>query len=142
MNYLHAPFIKSGKISQEDLLYVLYASVSEPVRVLNQYEWRQLDDMEIASIATVWKYIGDMMNIDYRSVLQKEKWTDAIEFLEDVSSFASEYEDKYMRPMKEVHALGQILMEMLLQSYPAFARPLGYPMACVVMGNRLRRAFG
>lgn len=142
MNYLHAPFIKNGKISQEDLLYVLYASTAEPARIINIYEWRKLDDMEAAALGTVWKYVGDMMGIDYRSVLCKEEWTDAIEFLEDVSRWASEYEDKYMRPMKEVHALGQILMEMLLQSYPAFARPLGYPMACVVMGNRLRRAFG
>ncbi|KAI5465485.1 hypothetical protein BGZ63DRAFT_479229 [Mariannaea sp. PMI_226] len=142
MNYLHAPFIASGRIQQEDLLYVLYAAMSEPCRVINQYEWRQLDEMEIASVATLWKYIGDMMDIDYKSLLKKEEWTDGIEFLENVSAWASEYEDKHMRPMNEVHALGKILMKMLLESYPKFARPLGYPMACTVMGNRLRRAFG
>ncbi|KPM42641.1 hypothetical protein AK830_g3933 [Neonectria ditissima] len=142
INYLHGPFIASGKIRQEDMLYVLYASMAEPVRFINLFEWRQLDDMEVASIATLWKYIGDMMDIDYKSLLQKEEWTDGIEFLEDVSNWASKYEDQYMRPMKEVHDLGEILMQLLLQSHAKFARPLAYLMALVVMGNRLRRAFG
>ncbi|KAG3180645.1 hypothetical protein PC129_g25417 [Phytophthora cactorum] len=82
------------------------------------------------------------LDIDYKSLLQKEEWTDGIEFLEDVSNWASKYEDQYMRPMKEVHDLGEILMQLLLQSHAKFARPLAYLMALVVMGNRLRRAFG
>ncbi|KAH7162331.1 hypothetical protein B0J13DRAFT_535662 [Dactylonectria estremocensis] len=142
MNYLHEPFIKSGNILQEDMLYVLYASMTEPVRFINTFEWRHLDELEVAALATLWKYIGDMMDIGYKSLLHKDEWRDGIEFLEDVTRWASDYEDKYMRPTKEVHGLGKILMELLLQSHPKFARPLAYPMALVVMGNRLRRAFG
>lgn len=142
MNYIHAPYIKSGKILQEDLLYVLYASMAEPIRFINIFEWRQLDEMEAAALVTMWKYIGDMMDIDYRTVLQKNDWENPIEFLEDVTKWASEYEDRYMRPAKEIQGLGQILMDFLLQSHPTFARPFAYPMALVVMGNRLRRVFG
>lgn len=142
MNYIHAPFIKAGKISQEELLYVLYASVSEPIRFLNQYEWRQLTDMEVAALVTMWKYVGDMMDIDYKSVLQKEEWGDGLEFLEDLTRWANEYEDKYLKPTPEVHALGQVLMEMLLQSHPYAPKSIAQSMACVLMGNRLRRAFG
>ncbi|KAG8665598.1 hypothetical protein FPOAC2_10675 [Fusarium poae] len=141
-NFLHAPYIKAGKIKQEDLLYVLYASFAEPIRFLNQYEWRSLTDMEVAAISTLWKYVADMMDIDYKTILNKTEWTDGIEFLEDVSLFASDYEDKYLRPTKEVQKLGDVLMEMLLDSYPKFAAPVGYPAACVMMGPRLRRAFG
>ncbi|KAH7023779.1 hypothetical protein EDB80DRAFT_807901 [Ilyonectria destructans] len=142
MNYIHSPYIKSGKILQEELLYVLYASMAEPIRFINIFEWRQLDEMEAAALVTMWKYIGDMMDIDYRTVLQKNDWDNPIEFLEDVTKWASEYEDRYMRPAKEIQGLGQILMDFLLQSHPTFARPFAYPMALVVMGNRLRRVFG
>ncbi|KAF4975839.1 hypothetical protein FZEAL_7428 [Fusarium zealandicum] len=142
MNYLHAPYIKSGKILQEDLLYVLYASMSEPVRFLNQYEWRKLTDMEMAALGTMWKYVGDMMEIEYKTLLQKEKWTDGIEFLEDVSRWGEDYEDENLRPLKEVQDLGQVLMELLLNSHPKIASPVAFPAVCVLMGPRLRRAFG
>ncbi|KAM5351262.1 hypothetical protein ACJ41O_003985 [Fusarium nematophilum] len=142
MNYLHAPYIKCGKILQEDLLYVLYASMAEPVRFLNMYEWRKLTDMEVAALGTMWKYIGDMMEIDYKTVLQKDQWADGIEFYEDVSRWAGEYEDENLRPLKEVYDLGQVLMDLLLQSHAKIASPLAYPAACVLMGPRLRRAFG
>ncbi|KAG7436085.1 hypothetical protein ACKRZS_014094 [Fusarium odoratissimum] len=141
-NFLHAPYIKSGKIKQEDLLYVLYASFAEPVRFLNIYEYRKLTDMEVASLSTLWKYVADMMDIDYRTVLGKNEWTDGLEFFEDMTRFGGDYEDKYLRPTPEIQKLGHVLMEMLLDSYPKIASPLGYPAACVLMGPRLRRAFG
>ncbi|KAI1052329.1 hypothetical protein LB507_007765 [Fusarium sp. FIESC RH6] len=141
-NFLHAPYIKAGKIKQEDLLYVLYASFAEPVRFLTQYEWRAPTEMEVAAISTLWKYVADLMDIDYKTILQKSEWTDGIEFFEDVSQFGEDYEDKYLRPTKEVQKLGDVLMELLLDSYPRFAAPIGYPAACVLMGPRLRRAFG
>ncbi|RBA09581.1 hypothetical protein FPRO05_06718 [Fusarium proliferatum] len=141
-NFLHAPYIKSGKIKQEDLLYVLYASFAEPVRFLNIYEYRKLTDMEVASLSTLWKYVADMMDIDYRTVLGKNEWADGLEFFEDMTRFGGDYEDKYLRPTPEIQKLGHVLMEMLLDSYPKIASPLGYPAACVLMGPRLRRAFG
>ncbi|CAM1505272.1 Fc.00g109090.m01.CDS01 [Cosmosporella sp. VM-42] len=142
MNYLHLPYLKSGKISQEDMLYVLFASMIEPVRFLNQYEWRHLTDMEVAALGTMWKYIGEMMDIDYMGVLQKDKWTDGLEFIEDLSRWADKYEDEYLRPLPEVTALGKVLMEMLLQSHPYAPKQVAEAMACVLMGNRLRRVFG
>ncbi|KAF4967184.1 hypothetical protein FSARC_5217 [Fusarium sarcochroum] len=141
-NYLHAPYIKSGKIQQQDLLYVLYASFAEPIRFLSLYEYRKLTDMEVAGLATLWKYVADMMEIDYKTVLQKDEWTDGIEFFEDLARFGGDYEDKNLRPTEEIHALGQVLMDLLLQSYPKILTPVGYPAACVLMGPRLRRAFG
>ncbi|KAI8678826.1 MPAB-Lcp-cat domain-containing protein [Fusarium keratoplasticum] len=142
MNYLHAPYIKAGKILQEDLLYVLYASMAEPVRFLRLYEWRELTDMEVAALGTMWKYVADMMEIDYKTVLKKDMWVDGLEFFEDVSRWGEIYEDEHLRPSKEINELGHLLMNMLLQSHAKVARPLGYPAACVLMGPRLRRAFG
>jgi len=98
--------------------------------------------MEVAAISTLWKYVADLMDIDYKTILQKSEWTDGIEFFEDVSRFGGDYEDKYLRHTKEVQKLGDVLMELLLDSYPRFAAPIGYSAACVLMGPRLRRAFG
>lgn len=142
MNFLHAPYIKSGKISQEDLVYVLYASMVEPIRFINQYEWRTLTDMETAALGTMWKYVGDMMNMDYKRVLQKDTWVDGIEFIEDITRWAEGFEDEKLRPMAEVKELGQVLMDMMLQSHASIASPIIYSAACVLVGDRLRRAFG
>lgn len=142
MNYLHAPYIKSGKIRQEDLVYVLFASVVEPIRFMNKYEWRQVTDMEVAAMGTMWKYIGDMMEIDFQAVLDKNQWKDGIEFLDDLTAWAETYEDEFMRPLDEVHHLGEVLMNMMLKSYPSFVRPLTYEVVLVLLGDRLRRAFG
>lgn len=142
MNFLHAPYIKSGKISQEDLVYVLYASMVEPIRFINQYEWRTLTDMETAALGTMWKYVGDMMNMDYKRVLQKDTWVDGIEFIEDTTRWAEGFEDEKLRPMAEVKELGQVLMDMMLQSHASIASPIIYSAACVLVGDRLRRAFG
>ncbi|KAH7252431.1 hypothetical protein BKA59DRAFT_161036 [Fusarium tricinctum] len=141
-NFLHDPYIKSGKITQEDLLYVLYASFAEPIRFLPMYEYRKLEDMEIAALVTMWKYVADMMDIDYRTVLKKNEWTDGLEFLEDMTRFGSNYEDKHIRPTEDIQKLGDVLMNLLLDSYPKILSPVGYQAACVLMGPRLRRAFG
>lgn len=97
--------------------------------------------MEVAAIATVWKYVGDLMDIDYEAELGKSQWKDGIEFLEDVSQWASKYEDDYMRPFDEVAKLGAVLMDLLLSAYPKALRPLGYQIVMVLMGAKMRYAF-
>ncbi|KAK8932532.1 Mycophenolic acid synthesis protein B [Metarhizium anisopliae] len=141
MNYLHAPYIKSGRILNKDLLYVLYTAMSEPERFMRLYEWRPLLEMEVAAVASVWRYVGDLMEIDYEAELGKNQWRDAIEFLDDVSQWASKYEEQYMRPMDEVAQLGSVLMDLLLSAYPRALRPLGYQIVMVLMGARMRYAF-
>lgn len=141
MNYLHAPYIKSGRILNKDLLYVLSTAMSEPERFMRLYEWRPLLEMEVAAVASVWRYVGDLMEIDYEAELGKNQWGDAIEFLDDVSQWASKYEEQYMRPMDEVAQLGSVLMDLLLSAYPRALRPLGYQIVMVLMGARMRYAF-
>jgi hypothetical protein len=142
MNFLHAPYIKSGKILNEDLLYVLWASMAEPVRFMRLYEWRALTDMEHAAVGALWKHIGDLMGIDYEAELGRNTWTDGIEFMDEVTAWASKYEDKYMHPYPEVRKLGEVLMDLLLTSYPKFARPMAHQISLVLMGDRMRHAFG
>lgn len=142
MNFLHGPYIRTGKIRNEDFLYVLWASMADPVRIINLYEWRKLTDMEHAALGGLWKHIGDLMGIDYKAELGHDDWKDGIEFMDEVTAWARKYEDKYMHPYPEVGKLGELLMDLFLDSYPKFSGPAVSAMSRVVMGERMRYAFG
>ncbi|KAI6783930.1 uncharacterized protein J7T54_001806 [Emericellopsis cladophorae] len=142
MNYLHSPYVKSGKILDEDFLYVLWASMAAPVSFVSMYEWRSLTPMEHAAQGTLWKHIGDLMGIDYNKVMGKDKWADGIEFMDEVTEWASGYEDKYMKPLPEVRRIGSVLMELLAGAYPKFAKSTVDVGVKVLMGERMRHAFG
>lgn len=142
MNFLHSPYIKSGKVTNEDLLYVLGASMREPVEFIKKYDWRALTDMEVAALATLWMYIGRLMEIDYAAELGKDSWKDGLEFMDDVTHWISEYEDRHMRPSKDVLRLGSVLMELIMSTYPAFSRPAVYQGFSVLLGDRLRHVLG
>lgn len=141
-NFLHAPYIKAGNILNEDLLYVLYAGIVEPIRIVGLYDWRPLSDMEVAAAGTFWKYVGEGMQIDYKAELGKDQWKDGIEFVEDLTKWSLKYEDANMGPREEVYLLGQVLMELMLNSYASFTRPYIREVLLVLMGDRMRYAFG
>ncbi|KAL6696128.1 hypothetical protein J3F84DRAFT_373119 [Trichoderma pleuroticola] len=140
-NFLHAPYRQSGKISNEDMLYVLFESMYQPIRFMRLYEWREMADMEVAAIATFWKYIGEMMEIDYEAELGKKEWKDGIDFLEDVERWAIGYENEHLGPSPDIAKLGQVLVDLLLSAYPKFSREPGYKILMVLMGERMRDAF-
>ncbi|EHK15613.1 uncharacterized protein TRIVIDRAFT_74437 [Trichoderma virens Gv29-8] len=140
-NFLHNPYRQSGKIRNEDMLYVLFESMYQPIRFMRLYEWREMADMEVAAVAMFWKYIGEMMEIDYEAELGKNQWKDGIEFLEDVEQWAIEYENKHLGPSPDIAKLGQVLVDLLLSAYPAFSREPGYKILMVLMGERMRHAF-
>ncbi|KAK5989919.1 ER-bound oxygenase mpaB' [Cladobotryum mycophilum] len=142
VNFLHNPYIKAGKIQNQDLLYVLFESMYEPVHFMRLYEWRELADVEVAAIAMVWKYIGEMMEIDYKAELGKDQWKDGVEFMEDVKAWAQKYQDEHLRPSPEIARVGQVSMELLLSSYPKFTRSQVSQTLLVLMGERMRWAFG
>ncbi|KAM3449998.1 hypothetical protein MY3296_006459 [Beauveria thailandica] len=141
MNYLHSPYQKNGRITNRDLLYVLWASMAEPIRFMRQYEWRALTDMEVAALGTLWKYIGDMMQIDYKAELGQDQWRDGIDFVEHITEWAYRYEDVAMKRLPDAQKLGDALLDLLLTSYPAVVRPMAYQGVLVLMGDRLRHAF-
>ncbi|OTA08042.1 hypothetical protein A9Z42_0089650 [Trichoderma parareesei] len=141
-NFLHQPYRQCGKISNGDMLYVLFESMHEPVRWMRLYEWREMADMEVAAIATLWKYIGEMMDIDYKAELGKDQWKDGIDFMDDVAAWAAEYENKHLGPSPDIAKLGQVLVELMLSAYPRFSRAPGYKILMVLMGERMRHAFG
>ena len=52
MNFLHSRYQEAGKITNNDLLYVLSSFALEPVRWISRYEWRNLTDVELCASGT------------------------------------------------------------------------------------------
>ncbi|KAI3392536.1 hypothetical protein diail_5547 [Diaporthe ilicicola] len=139
MNHLHSPYKKSGKISNQDLLYTLAVCVMEPIRFIELYEWRPLNKMEICAVGTFWKSIGDAMEIEYNGYLAQHSWKDGIEFVEDITAWAKRYEVDAMKPHRSNRKLSDALVGLLFSLAPAPQFTL--QVLTVLMGDRVREAF-
>ncbi|PHH90583.1 hypothetical protein CDD83_3227 [Cordyceps sp. RAO-2017] len=98
--------------------------------------------METAALATLMKNIGDMFEIDFAKGLGKDHWEDGLEFLDDITQWGCQYEESHLRYTPEVQYLGKIFLDLILLSYPAVMRPLGYHALLIFLGERMRHFFG
>ncbi|RAL58605.1 hypothetical protein DID88_003965 [Monilinia fructigena] len=144
MNYLHSSYQKSGKISNNDLLYTLSVFITEPVSWVKRFEWRAMNDMEVCAISTFWKSIGDAMGISYH-VLQnwdeangKGKWKDGLEFYTDIKQWAETYEKEFMVPNFYNKKTADELVPLLLFFVPKAFLPFARDVVGVLMGPFLR----
>lgn len=138
LNYLHG---QHPQILNSDYLYTLAQFIVSPITFINQYEWRSLTETEICAMATLWKGIGDGMNIKYDELKRaKEGWKDGIEFYEDIKEWAEEYEEKFMVPAETNRQTGDETVKLLLCVVPRFLWPYARNALCVVMGEKVRKA--
>ncbi|QSZ28570.1 hypothetical protein DSL72_003068 [Monilinia vaccinii-corymbosi] len=151
INYLHAPYQKAGKISNNDLLYTLSVFIREPISWIQEYEWRPLNDMEMCALGTYWKGIGDAMKISYDPLLQRPEnhphpgpaapWRDGLDFYTDINAWAQRYERQQMRPgVRSCKKTADALVPLLIHSVPRFLRPFARDAIGVIMGPQLRAA--
>lgn len=141
MNFLHSQYKKANQISNEDFLYTLSVCVTEPIRFIRLYEWRETNEMEVAAIGTFWKGIGESMEIEYKGYLSKDSWSDGIEFAEDITAWAKNYEIECMKPDKSNIRPSRQLMEMMIFHVPGVLQPFAEEVLTVLMGDRVRDAF-
>ena len=96
--------------------------------------------MEICALSTLWKSIGDAMGIQYEGYLSKSQWKDGIEFYEDISKWADEYEAEYMVPAEPNKKVADYLIPMLLFYVPKRAEGAARNIVGYLMGDRLRKS--
>lgn len=138
LNYIHGQY---PQILNSDYLYTLAQFIVSPVTFINAYEWRTLTPLEICAIATLWKGIGDGMNISYHELRRaKEGWKDGIEFYEDVKEWAEDYEKRVMVPAESNHKTGVETVALLLCLVPGVMHPFAKNLLSVLMGERVRIA--
>lgn len=150
MNYLHGHYRNRGRISDDDMLYTLALFALEPIRWINRYEWRQLEDFEKCAMGTFWKSIGDAMKIPYDALLlqsgnkpnrnQDQYFIDGLHWLDELSEWAEGYEQRAMKPNPDNHNTAEQTTLLLLWNVPAALKPLGKAIVSTLMDTRLRTA--
>lgn len=100
-----------------------------------------MTDMEVAALGTYWRYIGDMMEVNYKAELKKDQWTDGIDFINDLDEWSYHYENKHMVPSPKLAELGDGLIIFLLSAYPKFMRSTIRKCFMVLLGDRMRHSF-
>ncbi|KAI9652223.1 MAG: hypothetical protein M1831_007132 [Alyxoria varia] len=141
MNYLHSRYIKAGKISNADMLYTLSVFALEPVRWVNQYEWREFTELELCACGTYWKALGDAMDISFDALpSSKEGWTDGLHWLDEVRSWSAEHEAINMVPAESNSRLAHAHLDVLFINVPQRLVVIGKKIVGVLLGERIRRA--
>lgn len=139
MNFLHSRYQKSGKITNDDLLYVLSIFALEPSRWIDRYEWRGMSDVELCAFGTYWKNMGDAMQISYTKLPSSVKgWQDGLHWLEEVKAWSNKYEEAKMIPADTNRELADAQLNNLLPKWPAKYRDPCVKLVVVLLGERLR----
>lgn len=99
-----------------------------------------MTEMEIAAVSLTWLCIGRDMGIVYDGYLARNSWKDGLEFFEDITSWAEEYERKFMVPALSNKKTANELVPLLLFYVPEFMRGPARQMVGVLMGGRLRES--
>lgn len=145
MNYIHSHYRKSGKILDDDMLYTISLFASEPVRWIDRYEWRKLEDFEKCAIGTFWKSVGDAMEISWEKLASGTggpdgTWKDGLQFWEELTGWSLAYEKEYMRPDVNINKTAEETVTILLWGVPKALKPAGKHLVSALMDDRLRTA--
>ena len=145
MNYIHSHYRKSGKILDDDMLYTISLFASEPVRWIERYEWRKLEEFEKCAIGTFWKSVGDAMEITWEKLKsgtggKEGTWKDGLDFWEELTGWSLKYEQENMRPDWAVHKTAEETVAILLWAVPNPLKPAGKHIISALMDDRLRTA--
>ena len=141
MNYLHAPYQKAGKITNNDLLYTLSLFALEPARWVARYEWRCLTDLELTACGTYWKSMGDAMSLDFSCLPSHEcGWKDGLQWLNEIEEWSRSYETHHMVPAETNQKLADSHFEILCINVPKRYHEVCRQMFSVLLGPRLQKA--
>ena len=141
MNFLHSQYQKAGKILNSDMLYTLSVFALEPVRWINQYEWRKLTDFERCASGTFWKAMGDAMEIDMSELPSHAGgWQDGLHWLEEVEVWSLAYEERHMVPDLKNAKLANAHLDVIFFNLTPAIRDLGKRVVSIIVGERLRKA--
>ncbi|KAL8722537.1 MAG: hypothetical protein Q9225_001005 [Loekoesia sp. 1 TL-2023] len=126
MNYIHSLYQKSGAIRDDDMLFTLSLFALEPIRWVERYEWRVLQDFEQCALGVFWKSIGDAMGISYKKLRSAEEgWKDGLHWLGDLAEWSERYEKLNMLPHIDNKQTANETVAILLWGVPRWLRPFG-----------------
>ena len=128
MNRMHGRF----HIANEDFLYVLSTFVFEPIRWIERFGWRSLQENEKQGLFRFYRELGRRMAIE--------------DIPEDINSFELyniDYERTHFRYADANFRIGSATRDLLLGFYlPKFLWPIGKLFINAMMDDRLCVSFG
>ncbi|KAI1738168.1 hypothetical protein F4680DRAFT_426312 [Xylaria scruposa] len=140
-NYLHSHYLKTGRISDDDMLYTLSLFTLEGMRWTDLYEWRRLTPMERCAMATFWKALGEDLQITYRQLPSSQSgWSDGLHWLEELDGWSRQYEAKNMQPDDSNALLAESTLNLALHNVPSMFKPLVRRLVALLLTPRLREA--
>lgn len=141
MNYLHGRYRKSGKISDEDMLYTLSLFVLEPIRWTQRFEWREPAEVERCAMGAYWRFMGDAMEIPYTALKShKSGWTDGLHFLDELEAWSLAYEAEHMLPAETNKTVAKGTIDIALYILPKWLHAAGLDFVSSLLEPRLRKA--
>jgi hypothetical protein len=129
MNWLHRRY--GRKIKQTELLHTLAMFVLEPIRWLNDREWRPLTEIEKVAIYVYWKEIGNRMGIK-----------DIPDTLEELEVWAAKFEEKNVYFTKNNQMCAEATMGLFLRNVPLVLRGFAQHAAVSLFDEQSRLALG
>ena len=141
MNYLHSLYRKTGKITDDDLLYTLAIFALEPSRWINRYEWRTLTALEMCACGTFWKSMGDAMEIPYTKLASSSRgWDNGLEWLHELEAWSDKYEETHMVAADTNKQLTDAQLDAMLPKWPLRLHRISIQVVTVLLGERLRQS--
>ncbi|KAL8766048.1 MAG: hypothetical protein Q9209_007077 [Squamulea sp. 1 TL-2023] len=149
INYLHDRWRDKGRgkgkgmISDEDMLYTISLFALEPMRWVKKYEWRELSNIEVCAVGTLWKYLGHMLKVPFHPLPgYEEGWKNggALAWMEELDAWSRAYQEKEMVPTESNHTLADSTFNILLHKFPKSLHAFGSKIFATVMEPKLREA--
>ncbi|KAL9049663.1 MAG: hypothetical protein Q9162_007105 [Coniocarpon cinnabarinum] len=140
-NYLHSRYRANGKISDDDMLYTLSLFALEPVRWAKRVEWRSLTQLEVCAQGTLWKAIGDAMDIPFTAMPSiDDGWRDGAQWLEELQTWSEQYEERNLMPGEDQGQLAEMLIRHVVPNCPESMFESLRQVFAVAVGERVGQA--
>ncbi|MCO5603391.1 hypothetical protein L7F22_057541 [Adiantum nelumboides] len=127
LNFIHSQY----RISNADFLYVLSIFILVPLEWISKYGYRDLTEVEKATVFTIWHDIGTRMGI-----------LDIPSTLKDLAVYKEDYERKHMVYSDTNKEIAEMTLKLLLSEMPSFLQPIARKLVYAFMDDRLRKAMG
>lgn len=123
------------------MLYTLSLFATQPIRFVEDYEWRALTELEKCAIGTFWKSVGDGLQVSYSELPSgKTGFRDGLHWLEEIGAWSEGYEKRCMVPDIKNRETADQTTAVLVYMLPKALAPVGLKFVSFMMDERLRRA--
>ncbi|PKS08645.1 hypothetical protein jhhlp_005034 [Lomentospora prolificans] len=142
MNFLHSRYRKSGKITDDDMLYTLSLFALEPERWISRFEWRNFSDVELCAEGVFWRDIGEAMEIPYGALelCYDSDERDGLAWLRAIKRWSDMYEKQHAVPNETNAKVAKGTLDILLFNLPLATRGVAVQLVSALIAPNTRDA--